>query len=163
MLRGLPAGAVIKRIYPLAAIIADADAIYPARVTARDRMAHRVTLWPAVALKGAPPAGPLKVTLTGGDDRTHIATLEQRLPPGRTILLFGKAKRFTLGYTNGTWFRLAEPAGGKPWQFVHLEQFLPRTFHGKTEELQQVVADVLAGRAKAPDPDPNVKPGFGAP
>ena len=57
----LPAGAVIKRLYPLAAIIADADAIYPARVTARDRKDHRLTLWPATALKGTPPAGPLKL------------------------------------------------------------------------------------------------------
>jgi hypothetical protein len=152
---------VIKRLYPLAHIIADADSIYPARVTARDRKTHRITLSPGTPLKGTVPASAMKVALSGGDDRTQLPTLEERLPPGRTVLLFGKAKRFTLGYTNGTWFRLAEPPAGKPWQFVHLELFLPRTFHGKTEELQRVVVDVLANKATAPEPDPSVKPGVG--
>jgi hypothetical protein len=164
VLMALPASAVIKRLYPLADIIADADSIYPARVAARNTRTHRVTLAPLAPLKGTAPSGSLQVALQGGDDRTQLPLLEQRLPVGRTVLLFGKTKRFALGYTNGTWFRLAEPAAaGKPWQFVHLELYLQRTYRGKTEDLQQLLAQVLAGQATAPPPNPDVKPGVGAP
>ena len=44
---------------------------------------------------------------------------------------------------------------------VHLEIYLRRTFRGTTAELQRTVSEVLAGRAQAPAPDPNVEPGYG--
>ncbi|MGV3723517.1 MAG: hypothetical protein ACO1SX_21690 [Actinomycetota bacterium] len=158
-----PAGAVIKRLYPLADIIADADIILVAKVSARDRRVHRVTLSPTAALKGSAGRHRLTVALAGGDDKAQVPILEERLPPGRPVILFGKTKRFMLGYTNGTWFRIAEPQGKTPWQFVHLEVYLPRTFRGSTESLHQTVSAVLAGASKAPDPNPNIKPGYGPP
>jgi hypothetical protein len=158
----LPAQAVIKRLYPLADIIADADSIRLARVIVRDRQSHQVTLKPASTLKGDPESVRFSLALSGSDHGSELPILEERLPPGRTVLFFGKRGRFALGYTNGTWFRLAEPErAGRPWRFAHLEPYLTRTFRGSTEALRRTVTDVLAGKRKAPDPDPTVSPGYG--
>jgi len=151
------------RIYPLADVIADADNIFVASVKARDSTAHEVTLMRLKTLKGAAPTQPITVALSGSDNRSQMPLLEQRLVPGRQILLFGKPRRFMLGYTNGTWFRVADVPGGKRLQFVHLEVYLTRTFRGSTDSLQEAVEGVLSGAKKAPDPDPNAKPGFGPP
>lgn len=157
------ADAVIKRLYPLADIIADSDVILVAKVSARDRNLHRVTLTTTGVLKGAAAPAKLVVALAGGDEKWQLAVLEQRLRPGRPVVLLGKRKRFMLGYTNGSWFRLAEPESGKPWRFVHLETYLPRTFNGSVQRLRQTVEGVLAGRIEAPAPDPSVTPGYGPP
>ena len=160
-LLALPAGAVIKRLYPLGDIIRDADMILVARVRANRGGLASVTQ--VAALKGRPRWSSARFRLTGSDDRTQQPILAARLRQGRRMVLFGKNGRFMLGYVEGTWFRLAEPPAGtrKPWQFVHLEVYLRRTFRGTTAELQRTVSEVLAGRAPAPPPDPNVEPGYG--
>lgn len=158
-----PAGAVIRRIYPLADIIADADLIATMRVSARDKKTHRITLAAGSVQKG--PAAPARLVIrsAGGDDVKQGSALEARLSPGRSVLLFAKTKRFAIGYVEGTWFRLAEPKDGDLWQFVHLEPFLTRTFQGSSAKLQQVVTDAISGKTPAPAPNPEVKPGIGAP
>ena len=62
------------------------------------------------------------------------------------------------GYTNGTWFNMTgvEVAGSRRWRFNHCEPYLRRTFKGTTEEMQKVLADGLAEKAKPPDPDESV-------
>lgn len=159
----LPAGAVITRLYPLADVIAGADTIVVTRVTGREARRQTVDLKVTEPLKGKPPVPTFPVRLPGADDRTQVPILFQRLKPGRTVILFSKARRFTLGYVEGTWFRLAEPPrpGTQPWQFVHLEIYLRRTYHGTSAEMRRTVAGVLAGRAKAPEPEARVKPGYG--
>lgn len=158
-----PAVAVIARIYPLGEVIAGADTIAECRVSAAADRKQSVKLERNAALKGAPGWKSLLVRLTGGDDRTQAPVLAERLKAGRTVTLFRKANRFTLGYVEGTWFRLAEPAkSGAPWQFVHLEPYLRRTYRGTNAELRAVITAVLAGKANAPAPDPAAKPGYGS-
>ncbi len=158
----LPAGAVITRLYPLADVIAGADTIVVARITTRDTRQQTAGLKVTEALKGKPAGATFRVRLAGANDKTQAPVLLQRLKPGRTVILFGKARKFTLGYVEGTWFRLAEPTGpAQPWQFVHLEVYLRRTFRGAGAELQRTVVGVLNGKMKAPAPDASVKPGYG--
>jgi len=150
----LPAGAVITRLYPLADLIADAEVIVLAKVGKND--GKTVELVREAALKGKPPEkGTL--LLTGGDDKTQVPTIRQRLKPGAQAVVFARG-RYVLGYTTGGWFR-ADSRSGKPLQFVHLEPYLRRTYRGEVAALAQVVRDVLAGKRKAPAPDPNAKPG----
>ena len=156
-----PVNAVIKRIYPLADIITDADSIDTMRVSARDTKTHRITLAAGTSLKGPAAPAQLVVRSAGGDDVKQGAALEARLSPGRTVLLFGKTKRFAIGYVEGTWFRLAEPSGGDVWQVVHLEPYLTRTFQGCAAKLQQVVSDAISGKSPAPAPNAEAKPGIG--
>ena len=157
------ASAVVTRLYPLGDVIRDSDFIVVAQVTAVNAKRRTVTLTPGKALKGKAPWKQMRTVLTGGDDKTQLPVIQQRLPKGRTVIFFGKRQRFALGYTEGTWFRLAEPKrAGDPWQFVHLEPFLRRTFHGTTAQLRDVVASVVAGKAPAPAPDPSAQPGFGS-
>jgi len=159
----LPAAAVIQRLYPLGDVVRDADVIAVATVARRDARAHVVEVRHAADLKGKAGWSRTRFRLSGGDNRAQLPVLEKRLAPGRTVVLLGKPKRFMLGYVDGTWFRLAEPGDPKPepWQFVHLELYLRRTYRGTSAELRRVVTDVLAGRAAAPAPDPTAKPGYG--
>ena len=68
-----------------------------------------------------------------------------------------------LAFTNGTWFQVLGQTDGDQtrWAFTHCEIYLRRTFKGTTDELKQTVADVLAGKAKAPPPNPKEPPGLG--
>jgi hypothetical protein len=158
----LPAGAVITRLYPLGDVISGADTIVVAQVKSSDRKKHRAALKTTRTLKGKAAWTELPVQVSGGDDRSQAALLEARLTPGRSVVLFNKGGKFTLGYVEGTWFRLAEPPKqGSPWPFVHLELYLRRTFKGTSAEMQQAVSDVLGGKP-APPPDPSAKPGYGS-
>lgn len=156
----LPAQAVVTRLYPLSQIIADADSIAVAQVTTPAKHGKPVNLKITATLKGQ-LAGPTTANLHGGDDRSQLAVIRKRLVPGKPFVLFIKTGRFALGFAEGGWFRLAAPkAGTGPWQFVHLEPYLRRTYHGSTAALQQTITDALAGKTPAPEPDPKVKPGF---
>jgi len=162
LLAAVPAAAVIQRLYPLGDILADADMVVAARVEGLDRRRHVATVRRVSALKGQPAWTTARFRLAGGGDRSQVAVLEARLAPGRSVVLFGKTRRFLLGYAEGTWFRIAAPADERrgPWQFVHLEPHLRRTFRGRTAELQQTVRDVLSGKKTAPAPDVHARPGF---
>jgi len=160
----VPAGAVITRLYPLKDIIGDADLITAAQVKRLDRKRHVATLVATQSLKGKSPWKALQLRLAGSDDRSQTGVLEARLPAGRTVLLFTKLRKFTLAYADGTWFRVAAPQdeASPNRQFVHLELYLRRTFRGSSAEMQRLIPAVLAGKAEAPPPDPEVKPGYGA-
>lgn len=159
----LPAWAVITRLYPLADVIADADTIAAVRVVSVDSRTRRVTLTRTADLKGKTAWNRTVWGLNGGDERAQRPVIQARLARGRTVVLFVKKARFALGYVEGTWFRLAPPKEEQkgPWQFVHLEIYLRRTFHGPSADLQHIVTDHLAGRKAAPPPDPDAKPGYG--
>ena len=161
-----PTGAVITRTYPLKDILADCDSIRVATVRPSTGGKRREFVHSAV-LKGRAGWKSATVDLTRADDHSQTPILAQRLKKGRSVVLFSRAGKFTLGFVEGTWFRLAPakvPAKrGAPTalQFVHLELYLRRTFHGSTAELRKVVADALAGKSTPPEADVTVKPGYG--
>ena len=102
----VPANAVIKRVYPLSQIIADADTVIVAKVAGRKRRSYSAVLRPTATLKGPTVSAPYRLRLAGGDDWRELPLLQSRLVGGRTALLFGKNRRFLLGYLDGAWFRL---------------------------------------------------------
>src|SRR5262249_34028361 len=96
----------------------------------------------------------------------HTAKILKRVAPKLPVLVFGnqRGKRTTIFcYTNGTWFQVVgrEKDGDIRWGFTHGEPYLRRTFCGTTDELQKIVVEGLAAKAKAPEPNEKEPPGFG--
>jgi outer membrane protein assembly factor BamB len=169
LLMASPAGAVIERPYPLQKAIDDAQMIFMVKV---DRLAPdkpAVVLAPGDALKGKVPFAKLPVNLTGDDDaqkKKETPQLLKRLAPKLPLAVFvtKQDKQYLgLAYTNGTWFQLTAPADGDNpvWSFTHFEPYLRRTFKGTTAEMQETLADAIAGKKPAPKVDPKEKPGIG--
>lgn len=158
--------AVIQILLPLKSVLDDSQTIMVAKVERLDPSRPSMVLATSESLKGGSPFSRLPVNLTGDKER-HTPRLLKRIADGTPILLFIKkesdGKFMALGYTDGTWLQLlGQTDGGQTrWAFTHCETYLRRTYKGTTEELRGLVADVLAGKRKAPPPDPKERPGFG--
>ncbi len=174
VLIGRPAAAVITRLVPLKAVLAEQELIFMAKVEALDRHQPSLVLNVTEALKGKPPFRTMSVSLTGdrqGQKEKHPELLLKRLANGSPLVVFanpnGQKTRYTaFGYTNGTWFQMIgqvdrdHPAVIR-WTFTHCEPYLRRTYKGTTAELRQVIRDGLAGKKPPPEPDPKEPPGLG--
>ncbi|MFM7071677.1 MAG: hypothetical protein ACKO38_07805 [Planctomycetota bacterium] len=160
------AHAVIQILLPLKSVLDDSQTIVVAKVERLDPARPSMVLVTSESLKGGRPFDRLPVNLTGDKER-HTPRLLKRIADGTPIVLFIKkesdGKFMALGYTDGTWLQLlGQTDGGQTrWAFTHCETYLRRTYKGTTEELRGLVADVLAGKRKAPPPDPKERPGFG--
>ena len=160
---------VIVRLLALDDLIKDSTLILEATVETLDAKRPSAMLAVARVLKGKAGAKKLPVLLKGDPAavrRKEPAQLVERLAPKLKVVLFvserGK-ELHALGYCDGTWFALAGSRvdGETRWVFGHLEPYLQRTYKGGTDEMLALVADVLAGKKKAPKPDPKAKPGIG--
>jgi hypothetical protein len=168
-----PALAVIKVLCPLQKFIAESNYIFVAKVESVDPSRPAAVLTLSENLKGEAPWKRLPINLKGNAIRIdkkevlHSPELLKRLAPELPVVVFGvnqpQGKTMLLAYTNGTWFQVVGQKNGErqSWAFTHCEIYLRRTFHGPTADMQQVVADVLARKAKAPPPDETATVGFG--
>ena len=158
--------AVIQVLIPLQALINDSDQVFVARVDKIDPERPSVVLVAGDNLKGKAAFVRLPVNLTG-DKEKHTPQLLKRLGPELPIIVFvkqeGPKKHMALAFTNGTWFQMLGEADGEQtrWAFTHCEIYLRRTFKGTTAELQSIVTDVVAGKRKAPAPNPKEPAGLG--
>lgn len=158
--------AVIQILLPLKSVLDDSQTIIVAKVERIDPDRPAMVLAAFESLKGGSPFPRLPVNLTGDKER-HTPRLLKRVAEGMPIVLFIKkesdGKFMALGYTEGTWLQLlGQTDGGQTrWAFTHCETYLRRTYKGTTAELRSLVAEVLAGKRKAPAPDPKERPGFG--
>ncbi len=160
------AAAVIQILLPLKAVLDDSQTIIVAKVERLDPAKPAMVLTATESFKGGTPFSRLPVNLAGDKER-HTPRLLKRIAEGTPIVLFIKkesdGKYMALGYTEGTWLQLLGQTddGQTRWAFTHCETYLRRTYKGTTSELRALVADVLAGKRKAPPPDPKERPGFG--
>jgi hypothetical protein len=158
--------AVIQVLLPLKSVLDDSQSIMVAKVERLDADKPTMVLTVSESLKGGTPFPRLPVNLTGDKER-HTPRLLKRIAVGTPIVLFVKkeseGKYMALGFTDGTWLQLlGQTDGGQTrWAFTHCETYLRRTYKGTTSELKTLVTDVLAGKRKAPPPDPKERPGFG--
>jgi len=164
------APAVIEVLMPLEDVIQKQSTfIFTAKVEKIDPDKPGVVMTIGDTLKGKVPLARLPINLTGdayAKKRDHTAQLLKRLAPKQEVVVFVKVESkqyIALAYANGTWFQLIAPEeGDKPvWSFTHCEPYLRRTFKGTTAEMQQAVADSVAGKKTAPAPNPKEKPGLG--
>lgn len=161
-----PAWAVIQVLIPLQSLIGDSDGIVVAKVEKVDPTRPAAVLVVTQSLKGKLPLQRLPINLTG-DEEKHTPQLLKRLATDLPVVLCVKKQdaktQMVLAFTNGTWFQVLGKQDGADvrWSFTHCEPYLRRTFKGTTAELEKIVADSVAGKKKAPPPNPKEPPGFG--
>jgi|GEM_PF-778885 len=162
---GQPAGAFIERLTPLGDLLEDSDHIFLARTESVSAEKSLAVFQAVEDLKGRTPLRTLRVHLTG-DKEKHVPHLLKRIAPQVPVVFFltrVDKQWLGLGYTEGTWFQIiGRPASETVhWHFTHCEIYLRRTFKGSTNELVQIIREVLAGKRKPPPPNPKEPPGFG--
>lgn len=163
---GQAARAVIQVLIPLRTLIEDSDSIFVAEVERVDPAKPSAVFVAKKPLKGQIYAERIPVNLTG-DKEKHTPQLLKRLEAELPVILCVKkqcpGKQMILAFTNGTWFQVLGQADGQQtrWAFTHCETYLRRTYKGTTAELEQIIADALAGKGKPPAPNPKEPPGFG--
>lgn len=161
-----PAIAFIQKLFPLQEFIDDSDFLFTAKVERVDPAKPSAVLVLGEHLKGKAPFTRIPINLTG-DKQKHTTQLLKRIAPDLPLVVGVKkqddGKFMLLAFTNGTWFQVLGQTDGDQtrWAFTHCEIYLRRTFKGTTDELKQTIADVLAGKAKPPPPNPKEPPGFG--
>ena len=160
------AAAFIQNLFPLQEFIDDSDFIFTATVEKIDPAKPSAVLVVKEHLKGKGPFTRIPINLTG-DKQKHTPQLLKRIAPELPLIVGVKkqdnGKFMLLAFTNGTWFQVLGQAEGEQtrWAFTHCEIYLRRTFSGTTDELKQVLTDVLAGKEKPPAPNPKEPAGFG--
>lgn len=158
--------AFIQKLFPLKEFIDDSDFLFMAKVERVDPDKPSAVLVLGEHLKGKAPFTRIPINLTG-DKQRHTPQLLKRIAPDVPLVVGVKkqedGKVMMLAFTNGTWFQVLGQTEGDQtrWAFTHCEIYLRRTFKGTTDELKQVVSDVLSGKAKAPPPNAKEPPGFG--
>jgi outer membrane protein assembly factor BamB len=165
----IPAWAVITRLTPLRDVLGEAQIIFTAKVESLDTARPGLVLMVDEALKGKAPFARVPVALKGdreAERAKHTPQLLKRLAPKLSVVVFvlQRDKEYTaFAYSNGTWFQMTgeQTDDGPRWRFTHCEPYLRKTFKGPTTDLRQVIADVLAGKTKPPEPDDKEKPGLG--
>lgn len=158
--------AFIQKLFPLQEFIDDSDFLFTAKVERVDPDKPSAVLILGEYLKGKAPFTRIPINLTG-DKQKHTPQLLKRITSDLPLVVGVKkqddGKFMMLAFTNGTWFQVLGQTDGDQtrWAFTHCEIYLRRTFKGTTADLKQTVTDVLAGKAKAPPPNPKEPPGFG--
>lgn len=174
LLLAAPAPAILNNPIKLQDIIDKLPSIFVAEVDAVDADKATAVFVPKDDLKGKAGFPRLPVNLKdgvteAGKKADHTKVMLDRLAKGRKLILFVKkdgSDYSAWGFVEGTWFQLSGTADKDDkekvrWALLNCEPALRGTFKGTTEELRALVADVVAGKAKAPAPDAKEKPGFG--
>jgi outer membrane protein assembly factor BamB len=165
-----PAGALVKNITPLKAVLAYEEFIFVAKVDKLYPEKPALVLGAGESLKGRAPFDRMPVNLTGdkyGQSEKHAPQLLRRLAPDLNVIVFAHKQGTdyqAFVYSNGTWFNMTgQVVQGEPvkWSFNHCEPYLRRTFKGTTEELRQAIVDGLSGKKAPPAPDEKEPPGLG--
>lgn len=162
--------ALIETPLPMSRMLTDSECIALAKVARINEAQTIAVIEVQKTLKGKLPAQRFSIDLVS-EKPDATPQLLARIAVDTPVVLFlteithkNKPSNFTcLTFTNGTWSQIngEKTDNGIRWKFLHHEIYLRRTFKGTTEELQKVVVDVLAGKAKAPPLDNKEKPGLG--
>ncbi|MCI0700520.1 MAG: hypothetical protein L0241_05505, partial [Planctomycetia bacterium] len=162
--------AVITKLTPLAEVMESDQYIFVAKVEKLDPDKPSAIFTLDKKLKGAPPFDRIPVNMTGDDEAkkaNDTKTIMDRLE-GRKVVFFVRRQGKTYNakvFTEGSWFSIygTLDADGKTvrWAFLHGEPLLRRTFKGTTAEMVKTIEDVLAKKAKPPEPNKDEKPGYG--
>ena len=154
-----PASAYVEALYPLHRVIQASDAIAAGVVESVDKDTRtarmRVDRW----LKG--DLGFRRVRMNLGSGRSwHPDVLVRHVAQGEPMVIFSTADGRAEAYAGRFFFQLHADvpvaAENAWWTVSHIEVRMNRTFNGPAGELAGIVADALAGRAKAPPPDPDL-------
>jgi hypothetical protein len=155
----VPAGAYIEALYPLAQFISESQVIVEGTIEKVDEKTKTCFIKVGKCLKGRCGYETIRVSVGGGQE-WHPEVVMRHLKVGAPTVMFYNAERRAEIYLNRFFCQVygdaTQPADKAWWNFTHVEIYCNRTFVGTPEELSRTVADVLAGKAKAPPPDPKL-------
>ena len=159
---GSPLPAYIERIYSLDEILEESTHVLTGKVLEVDPKRQTIIASGDKALEGEREYERLQWNVGAGDGK-QARFLLGLIQKGDPMILFYQRNEESIqavAHCGDVWFQLFashEDDDAKAWwRFTHLEIYLPRTFRGSTPELIRLVEDVVAGRRKAPLPDPSV-------
>ncbi len=113
------------------------------------------------SLKGKCHYERLRISLSAARD-WHGEAAMKHLVAGAPALVFYNQERRGQLYVNRFFCQISGDPDAPPdrdwWQYSHIEIRCNRTYNGTVEELRALVADVLAGRRKAPAPVAGLPP-----
>jgi outer membrane protein assembly factor BamB len=160
--------ALITATTPLKTLMDDATLIVTARVELLDPKRPAMMLAVDEALKGKASFAKVPVAIQLDEEirAKQVPQLLRRLAVKVPLIVFVSKQEkdyIAFAYSNGTWFQMTgvETEDGPRWKVTHFEPYLRKAFRGTTADLQQVLADVLAGKRKPPPPDAKEKPDIG--
>ncbi|MFP4058066.1 MAG: FG-GAP repeat domain-containing protein [Candidatus Brocadiia bacterium] len=162
LIPGGPARAFIERVYSLQEVLDESQVVLVGRVASVDPKKRIAVGEVDRALKGKKEFRRIQMNI-GVGPADHAKYLLGCLRPREPFVIYYRREGRNLAscvHAGGTWFQLFatdERDRGKVWwRFTHLEVYMGRTYHGPTPRLAKLTADVLAGRARPPKPDPRV-------
>jgi outer membrane protein assembly factor BamB len=162
--------AVITAPVKLSAFMSESDYILVAKIESLDAAKGQIVFSVKEDLKGKFDLRRINVVIRPDQDAVkdnHVPQLLKRLAPELPLVLFISSEDKSLksyAFTNGTWIQLLGNRVDKDrvvWSLTHGEPFLRKMYKGTTAEFVTLLKDVIAGKAKAPELDKNVEPGFG--
>lgn len=147
----------VEALYPLKQVLAESEVIAEGVIEKVDKENHTAFLRIHRSLKGSCAYPVIRMNFSGGQD-FHPDAVRKHLVVGAPAMIFYNAGRQAEVYLNRFFLQLYGDAGAPPekawWTFTHIEIRMNRTFHGTVPELSKVVGEVLAGKAKPPEPEP---------
>jgi len=154
------AGSYIEAMYPLQQFMNESQIIAEGVIDKSDAKTKTCIVKITKSLKGKCPWTEIRMNI-GVGQAWHPDAVMKHLVVGAPALFFTNGQGQCEIYINRFFNQLY--ADGQPpekawFTFTHIEIRCNRTFMGTTEELTKLVGDILAGKAKAPAPDPKVPP-----
>ncbi|MCX8037986.1 MAG: VCBS repeat-containing protein [Candidatus Sumerlaeia bacterium] len=156
--------AYVERMYSLQEVLDECTNIAVGKVEKVDTERKQIIVNMERDLKGRNPYPKIQIN-TNTSLPQFIPYMMAKIQPGATVCAFWKREGDALAclcYTDTFWFQLygqhLEDPGQMWWRMSHVEIRFNRTWNRGVNELINLVPEVLAGRVKAPAPNPNVPP-----
>jgi len=156
--------AYVERMYALQEVLDECSNISVGKVEKVDTQKKQVVVKMERDLKGTNPYPKIQIN-TNTSLPQFIPYMMAKIKPGQTVVFFWKKEGSSLAclaYMDNFWIQIygehMADASQMWWRQTHIEIRFNRTWRKSVNELINVLPDILAGKAKAPAPDPNVPP-----
>jgi hypothetical protein len=156
--------AYVERMYALQEVFDESSNICVGKVESVDTAKKQFVVKMERDLKGTNPYSKIQVN-TNTSLPQFIPYMMAKIKPGQTVLVFYKKEGSSLAclcYMDNFWFQIygehMADAGKMWWRQTHIEIRFNRTWVKSVNELVNIIPDILAGKLKAPPPDPNIRP-----
>jgi len=157
-------GAYVERMYALQEVLDESTNICVGKIEKVDTEKKQIVAKMERDLKGQNPYAKIQIN-TATSLPQFIPYMMAKIKAGQTIVVFYKKEGDALAcecYVDNFWFQLygqhMPDYNQMWWRQSHIEIRMNRTWVKSVNELVNLIPDILAGKVKAPAPDPNVPP-----
>jgi len=156
--------AYVERMYALQEVLDESTNICVGKIEKVDTEKKQFVAKMERDLKGKNPYLKIQAN-TNTSLPQFIPYMMAKVKPGQTILVFYRREGSSLAclcYMDNFWLQLygehLADYGQMWWRMSHVEIRMNRTWIKSVTELINLIPEILAGKVKAPAPDPNVPP-----